>query len=159
MKTNEFIQQLAAHINKELVFQYQEGELVGANYHITEIKNVTFDTVDCGGTPNYWQETIVQLWESPTELEKRTYLKSEKALAIFKRVNQVKPLLMETEIKFEYGNAQFHTSVMSVASLDVNYQRLLVNLALVDSRCKALDVCCAPTSDTNKESCSGSDCC
>ncbi|PCH78260.1 MAG: hypothetical protein COB98_01180 [Flavobacteriaceae bacterium] len=156
MKTNEFIQQLAAHTNKELLFQYQENILVGANYHITEIKNTTFDTVDCGGTPNYWQETIVQLLENKNELDRKEYLSTDKALTIFKRVNAIKPLLMDAEIKFEYGNDSFHTSVMVVDSLTLINNQVLVKLAMVHTACKAEDVCGIPSSDVaSDDSCCG----
>jgi hypothetical protein len=30
-------------------------------YHLTELKAASFETVDCGGQTNRWQETIVQL--------------------------------------------------------------------------------------------------
>jgi len=161
MKTNEFIQQLAAHSGKELLFQYQENKLVGANYHITEIKNTTFDTVDCGGTPNYWQETIVQLLENKAELERKDYLSTDKALAIFKRVNGIKPLLMDAEIKFEYGNDSFHTSVMVVDNLEVTNDKVLVQLAMVHTACKASEVCGIPTTDSKMDDacCGPTGCC
>jgi len=156
MKTNKFIEQLATHSGKELLFQYQDNKLVGANYHITEIKNTTFDTVDCGGTPNYWQETIVQLLENKAELDRKDYLSTEKALAIFKRVNGIKPLLMEAEIKFEYGNDTFHTSVMVVDNLEVINGQVVVKLAMVHTACKANEVCGIPaTEDTSDASCCG----
>ena len=156
MKTNEFIQQLSAHSGKELLFQYQENKLVGANYHITEIKNTTFDTVDCGGTPNYWQETIVQLLENKNELDRKDYLSAEKALGIFKRVNAIKPLLMDAEIKFEYGNDTFHTSVMVVDNLEVTNSQVLVQLAMVHTSCKAEEICGIPSSEgASDDSCCG----
>ncbi|MBL4747154.1 MAG: hypothetical protein JKY08_12445 [Flavobacteriaceae bacterium] len=156
MKTNEFIQQLAAHSGKELLFKYQENKLVGANYHITEIKNTTFDTVDCGGTPNYWQETIVQLLENKNELDRKEYLSTDKALTIFKRVNAIKPLLMEAEIKFEYGNDTFHTSVMVVDAIEVIQGKVEVQLAVVHTGCKAEELCGIPVSgDASEDSCCG----
>lgn len=107
MNTQTFLNNLSTNKNKELIFEYASGKFVGANYHITEVKNTTYDTVDCGGSTNYWQETIVQLWENPKEIGKRSFMKASKALEIFNRVDQIKPLLKETTIKIEYGNEPF----------------------------------------------------
>ena len=41
MKTNEFLNLLKEHTDKSLLFEYKQGHFVGANYHITEIKNIT----------------------------------------------------------------------------------------------------------------------
>jgi len=57
MKTKEFLFLLNEHQNKSLLFEYKEGQFVGANYHITEIKNITVDAVDCGAGTDFWKET------------------------------------------------------------------------------------------------------
>jgi hypothetical protein len=69
VKTNEFISALRAVPANELVFVDLDGHTVPAGYHLTELKTAYFDTVDCGGQVNQWQETIVQLWvpSNPSE--------------------------------------------------------------------------------------------
>jgi hypothetical protein len=62
MNTQSFLNTLEKHKNKELLFQYTPNLLVGTNYHITEVKHVTIDSVDCGAQTDSWKETIVQLW-------------------------------------------------------------------------------------------------
>ena len=63
MKTNEFLSVLKENTTKSLVFEYAPGRLVGANYHITEVKNITIDSVDCGSGTDFWKETIIfQEW-------------------------------------------------------------------------------------------------
>ncbi len=47
MKTQELFEVLKANQDKSLLFEYSEGQLVGANYHITEVKHVQIDSVDC----------------------------------------------------------------------------------------------------------------
>ncbi len=64
MKTDEFLSLLKEHPYKNLRFEYALGKQVGANYHITEIKNVTIDSVDCGGESDFWKETIAALGKS-----------------------------------------------------------------------------------------------
>ncbi len=72
---------------------------MGANYHLTEVKNITVDSVDCGAGTDFWKETIVQLWESPSELDKTRYMSVSKALQILNRVNGIKPMELEAELK------------------------------------------------------------
>jgi hypothetical protein len=62
MKTSEFIAALRAAPNNQLIFADLAGHTVRSGYHLTELKAASFDTVDCGGEVNQWQETIVQLW-------------------------------------------------------------------------------------------------
>ena len=92
MNTQTFLNTLNANLNKELLFEYAPDKFVNANYHITEIKNLIIDSVDCGGKANTWKETIVQLWENPLEIGKRSYITTTKAVEIFDRVNSIKPL-------------------------------------------------------------------
>src|SRR5210317_916559 len=128
MKVAEFIEVLEQNKNKELLFSYAKDKLVGANYHLTEVKNVQFDTTDCGGKTNFWEETHFQLWESPSELGKRSYMTTDKITSIIKRVDGIKPLKKETELKLEYGNESFSTSVMPVRNIEWDETRVFVSL-------------------------------
>ena len=60
MITQAFLDILIQNPKLPLYFEYQTGQFVRSDYHITEIKNVSYDTVDCGGVQNKWEETIVQ---------------------------------------------------------------------------------------------------
>jgi hypothetical protein len=64
MKTSEFINVLENNPSLPLTFEYKKGSFARADFHLTEFKNVSFDTVDCGGVQNNWQEVQVQLWEN-----------------------------------------------------------------------------------------------
>jgi hypothetical protein len=61
MNTQEFITSLRQHNDTPLVFDYGNAR-VPAGYHVTEVKAVSFQTMDCGGKSDAWSETIVQLW-------------------------------------------------------------------------------------------------
>jgi len=163
MKTQTFLNTLKNNLNKELVFEYITDTFVHANYHITEIKNTTIDSVDCGGKTNFWQETIVQLWENPLEVGKRTFMTVSKAIEIFNRVNAIKPLLLDTEIKIEYGNKSFHTANLVVHSIVENDKSIIVKLHSDSTQCKASDVCCTTEKQViESEACctsSESNCC
>ena len=141
MKTSEFLDLLHGHQNKSLLFNYSNNEYVGANYHITEVKNTIYDTVDCGSGTNFWKETIVQLWESPKEKDKKEYMSVYKALAILKKVNRIKPMDLDAEIKFEYSNETFHTAQLFVNDYEIREQHLIIKLAILKTDCKAKEAC------------------
>lgn len=136
MKTQDFIQLLQANPEKELIFEYRSGQTVGANYHITEVKNVTVDSVDCGGGTGYWKETVIQLLENPSEINKTRYMTASKALSILNRVNNIKPMDPLSPVKFEYGNRAFHTAQLPVGSYSTQGDQLILRLQEESASCK-----------------------
>ena len=164
MNTQEFLSILEKNQNKSLLFEYAPNKLVGANYHITEVKHLTIYSVDCGGKTDAWKETIIQLWESPKELGKRDFMKVDKALNILNRVEKMKSYNDEAVVKIEYSNATFHTAQLFVNDFEINEDTLIVKLSVEDTQCKALDICGIPetiaTKISNELSCSPeSGCC
>lgn len=159
MKTKEFLSILKQNKNKALLFEYAENKVAGTNYHLTEVKNVTFETVDCGGNTNNWKETHIQVWESPSEVGKEYYLTVDKAIAILERVDSINPLWLETEVKVEFGNDDFHISILSVSDTVSESDRLIVKLFANETGCKASDICGVPEKEEEEACCSGSGCC
>jgi len=163
MKTQELLNVLKENNQKALLFEYQKNKFAGTNYHLTEVKNVTFDTVDCGGKVNDWKETHIQLWESPSEVGKEYYITTDKAVAILERVNNISPLWLETEVKVEFGNDAFHTSVLSIDGIVSDDNQLIIKLFANETRCKAQETCGVLVEDTvaeTSESCApGTGCC
>jgi hypothetical protein len=141
MKTREFLQTLESNQNSSLLFEYTKGQLVGANYHITEVKHITVDSVDCGGQTDAWNETIIQLWESPSELGKTEYMNSKKALEILNRVGKMKAYNLNSEVKIEYSNSLFHTAQLFVSDFELSNGKLLFKLAIEKTTCKANEIC------------------
>jgi hypothetical protein len=162
MKTAEFLELLNDHKNKSLLFEYQPGNLVGANYHITEIKNLTVDSVDCGAGVDFWKETIIQLWESPEEKDKTSFMSAFKALGILNKVNAIKPMVKDAEVKFEYSNANFHTAQLFVEDYIWNNDKIIFKLSVKKTDCKAKETCGVPVGAeaSSTTSCApGSGCC
>ncbi|MBD0779553.1 hypothetical protein HPE56_17260 [Maribacter sp. ANRC-HE7] len=151
MKTNEFLELLRSNPSKSLLFEYKEGYLVGANYHITEVKNIIIDAIDCGANTDYWKETIVQLWESPKEKGKRDYMTTDKALAILDKVDRIKPMEKEVEIKFEYSNPSFHTAQLFVNGHSITAGKLVLRLGVERTDCKAKATCGQPVEKIEQE--------
>ena len=162
MKTKEFIELLQLHPGKSLLFEYQQGKTIAPDYHITEIKNVSVDSVDCGAGSDFWRETVVQLWESPVEKESRGYMSAYKALSIINRVDKIKPLQQDAILKFEYGNGHFHTAQLPVMGIEIGSDQLRVKLVPDITDCKAKSECGIPEEAvaTSSAQCTpGSGCC
>ena len=141
MKTHEFLTILNEHQDKRLYFEYQPNQLVAPNYHITEIKHVHIDSVDCGAQTDNWTETVVQLWESPMELFKTKPMSVKKAMGILNKVGSIKDFKPDSEIKFEYGNVSFHTAQMFVNDFSLDGRRIIFRLSVEKTRCKAEELC------------------
>ena len=144
MKTQDFFNTLEQNKDKFLLFEYAPKQLVGANYHITEVKHLTVDSVDCGSQTNAWKETIIQLWESPSELGKTEYMSAYKALAILKKVGAMKPYVLDAEVKFEYSNSNFHTAQLFINDFEIQGNNLKIKLAIKKTDCKAKEICGVP---------------
>jgi len=136
MTTANFLELLAKYPQKELVFEYEPNQFIPAAYHITEIKNVHFESVDCGGKAHEAFQTIVQLWISPKDFLKKKCMATEKALKIFNIVDGVKPLRKETEIFFEYGYKDLRTSNYSVEEVLENDKQLIIRLFVEKTACR-----------------------
>lgn len=141
MKTHEFFTLLEHYKDKALVFEYEPNAFVGANYHITEIKHVVIDTVDCGSQTDNWNETLIQLWESPNEKDKTAFMTVFKALGILKKVGKIKSYDFDAELKFEYSNEHFHTAQLFVNDFELKGNQLILKLAIKKTDCKAKTVC------------------
>lgn len=161
MKTQDFFSILDQHINKALLFEYAPNLLVGANYHITEVKHISVDSVDCGAKTDTWQETIIQLWESPDEVGKTDYMTVSKAISILKTVGAKRPYVANAELKFEYSNAAFHTAQLFVNDFEIKNNNLIVKLAVAATDCKAKELCGTPEVSSTEDACCapGGNCC
>lgn len=162
MKVKEFLTILRQNKDKALLFEYKQDKFVRANYHITEVKNISVQSVDCGGRSDKWNETVIQLWESPSEIGKTDFMKVNKALSIIEKVDSIHPILLETEVKLEYGNAEFHTATLDIDNINLMSDRIIVQLFVTETDCKAKDICIVPEKEivtAEEVCCSGSGCC
>jgi hypothetical protein len=149
--TNEFIAALRQSPANRLLFVNEAGDAVRAGYHLTEIKAAHFDTVDCGGQTNRWNETVVQLWV-PAETDD-DYITSAKFLSIFDKVTGMIPLDPEADVRIEYGDKNFFPSLYHVRSIAHHRGVTRVLLDPPTTTCKARDrrveqaeasACCQP---------------
>ncbi len=136
MNWQNFKDSLTRHSNAGLNFRYDENKSVNADYHITEIKQATIVSVDCGGVMNSWTEIIVQLWE-PANIQTARVMKVEKGLAIVEQVERLLPLNPMGIVKIEFGNSRFDTRQMFPNSIEFNGEEITVDLRPDSVQCKA----------------------
>ena len=139
MTTQEFIAALRKTPNNQLIFENDAGDTVRAGYHLTEIKAAHFDTVDCGGQTNRWNETIVQLWVPADADDDGQSMTAGKFLRIFDKVTAMIPLQLEAEVRVEYGDDNFFPSLYHVESVASEDGATRVLLAPPATTCKARD--------------------
>ncbi len=153
MRTQEFLNLLKEHQGKSLLFEYLPKRIVKANYHITEVKHIHVDSVDCGARTDSWNETIVQLWESPKEKNESEYMTAKKASEIFNKVDGMNPFRMNSEVKIEYGNTLFHTAQLFIDDHAIVDNNIIFKLAVQETDCKAKEVCEIDEQPINEASC------
>jgi len=154
-RTQAFLDALAPHSDKPLVFQLEGETLVPEGYHVTEVKAVTIEAMDCGGRADAWREMVVQLWNGGGE-EDRGFMTVEKFLGIYGQVARSVPVRGDAELRVEYGDIRHPTIQYRVGSLDVRGDRVLVNLSYPAVSCKPNDerlaaggpACCGPSAGT-----------
>ena len=138
MTTDDFITQLRRAPDKQLLFINAAGDTIHAGYHLTEIKAAKFDTVDCGGETNRWNETIMQLWVPANEGSEQ-FMTARKFLSIYEKVGSMIDVNPAAEVRFEYGDENFFPSNYHVDSVIEKTDALLVELRPPQTTCKARD--------------------
>jgi len=128
----------AGRLANRVVFVDENDTTIHRGYHLTELKAATFDTVDCGGQKNRWNETIVQLWV-PEHEKSDEFMTATKFLSIYDRVSGMIALDPEAEIRFEYGDDNFSPSNYHVAKLTKIADTIRVELRPPEATCKARD--------------------
>lgn len=151
MITQEFFNLLQENPTKRLNFEYATGKFVETNFHITEVKNVKIDSVDCGGVKNSWNETILQLWVA-SEGDKARQLTSDKSLEIMNRVDDVDTIDRDAELFFEYGNSEINVSNFQVAAISINAESITISFNGVSTQCKAANRANTTCGTSSKES-------
>ena len=137
MKTRKFIEALRNSADKELIFANADGRNIHAGYHLTEIKAASFETVDCGGKTNRWNETILQLWV-PEDAED-SYMKSDKFLRIYDKVRRMVSVDEDAEVRIEYGDENFFAAAYRISDWRVDDEAIRFLLEPPATTCKARD--------------------
>jgi hypothetical protein len=138
MNTASFLSTLRAHGRRPLVFQ-AGADVVAPGYHLTEVKEVAYRTMDCGAATHRWTENHFEVWvpASAEDADGRGHMAADKFLRIVDRVQQDLPLQGEAEAKVFAGIGAHPAAVFSVAAIERHGDRLVVSLEADQPRCKA----------------------
>lgn len=159
--TQVLIDALRSSAQRPLEFHVSGQVLVSPGYHVTEVKAVSIETMDCGGKAASWRETVIQLMDGSAEDAAGGFMTNRKFLAIYDRVTARIPVHGDAEVRFEYGNAQSAALQYHVTHLEVQPERLVIHLRQPGVQCKAGQACGLPAGETAAtESCApNSGCC
>lgn len=139
MNTTSFLNALRSRAALGLVFR-SGGRLIAPGYHLTEVKRVAYDTMDCGGVSHRWAETQFEIWVPPaggrSDPEDMT---AEKFLAIIDRVERALPLEGDSPARIHAAFDGQSAALHDVASVTVAEGRLWIELAADRTRCKAAE--------------------
>lgn len=125
---------LAPHDGKSLVIEYG-GRQVQPGYHVTEVKAGSFIALDCGGNPDAWQETILQVEDIPAE-DGRTFMKVSKFLGILSQVEKKIRLTEDARLTFEIGPPEIPMQVFDVSDVVVEEETVTLRLGARAAICK-----------------------
>lgn len=125
---------LEPHASKPLLLDYA-GRMIQPGYHVTEVKAGAFVTLDCGGNPDRWQETVLQIEDMPSQ-DGRGHMLAGKFRAILAEVAGRIALAPEARLTFEIGRPDEPMQVFDVSAIQPQAARVVMRLAARSAICK-----------------------
>jgi hypothetical protein len=153
MSLGSLLDLLSPHADKALVFEYG-ARRVRPGYHVTEVKAGSFVTLDCGGNPDAWQETVLQVEDIPAR-DRQTYLRVGKFGGILAQVDRKIRLNEAARVTIEISRPDEAMQVYDVAGVGIGDTEVVVRLGERAAICKprhraeqaeaAPSACCSPS--------------
>lgn len=142
---------LEGHDDMPLVIEYAD-RTIQAGYHVTEVKAGSFTTLDCGGNPDAWQETVLQVEDIPA-VDGREMMTAGKFRSILTQVDHKLGLSRDARLTIEIGRPGEAMRVFDVADLTITADCALLTLGVRAAICKPRHragqaqavACCAPS--------------
>jgi hypothetical protein len=136
MKTNEMVGALKANQDLELKFSFADGSQVPEGYHITEVKNLRIESVDCGGATDAWKETVIQVWV-PSAIDPEHQMPTGKALKIIEKAHSLCPMSLEAECFIEVEEEVGTAVIYRLSQMESTNNSLIFHLESRKAQCKA----------------------
>lgn len=130
-----FLDVLEAHGDKALVLTYGDGQQVQAGYHVTEVKAGSFITLDCGGNPDAWRETVLQVEDVPAT-NGSAPMTVAKFRSILGKVGSKIRLDGEARLTWEVSRPGDPMQVYDVAGIEIKNDRAIVQFSPRPAICK-----------------------
>ncbi|XDD42250.1 DUF6428 family protein [Leptospira sp. WS60.C2] len=139
----DFKNKLDLYPELQLQFIYNENEIIFPNYHITEFKLATIESVDCGGRYDSWKEIILQVLE-PNQSSDSDSMKLEKISSILETVSKSIAIPDQAVLRIEFGNSSHAMKQYFVSKLFIDGTTIFMKLVDGKTECKASEVCGLP---------------
>lgn len=140
MKTSSFLAALRANSNLPLVFRAGR-EIVNPGYHLTEVKRVSYETMDCGAMTHRWSESQFEIWVPPlaNSAVGRGHMPAAKFMEIIDRVEAELPLNGEATSRIHASIAGEPAALYDVDAVTAREGKLWIELTGDRTRCKAAE--------------------
>ena len=140
MNTSSFLAALRASPTLPLVFRAGD-DAISSHYHLTEVKRVSYETMDCGAMTHRWAETQFELWVPPLAggLPGRDHMPAGKFISIIDRVEKELPLNGDTPARVHVALGDHPAALYDISADTAAGGRLLVELSADRTRCKAAE--------------------
>ena len=135
MTTQEFLDRLSPHAAQPLHWHVGD-QVVPGGYHVTEIKAARLRTMDCGGTLNEWNETLLQVLPPLTDAGEAP-MTVAKFRSIWNRVTEVVPVEDDALVRVEYGEPGAPAVAYLVDRIEASDAGVAVRLLAPVTACKA----------------------
>lgn len=145
--TQTLIEGLRTQPQRPLEFWLDGEVLIGPGYHVTEVKAVGIEAMDCGGRAATWRETVIQLMDGSADDVAGGFMSNRKFLTIYDWVTARIPVRDEAEVRFEYGNTVMPAMQYHVTGMEAQPERIVVQLRTPGVQCKAVEACGLPTGE------------
>lgn len=146
--------------NAALVFEVN-AQVIGAGYHVTELRHSTSTGIDCGGNVETWQDARLQLLDGPGE----THMSVGKFSSILGKSLTKLPMLSDVPLLVEFSPDNLGLRLMVLGEPFMKDGRVFLNLRDSKAVCKpahrdktpdrATNACCGVSSSAS--ACCGSD--
>lgn len=151
---NQLRARLEPYAALPLILDYA-GRTIQPGYHVTEIKAAHFAALDCGGNPDQWSETILQVEDLPAP-ESNNYMSAGKFLAILSRVDKALTMPPSSRITIEISRPGEAMQIFDIARVESAPHRVTLTLAMRPAICKPRHrggqpetACCGPQAQSS----------
>lgn len=158
MKTSSFLTVLRANAPLPLVFR-AGAETASPGYHLTEVKRVGYETMDCGAMTHRWSESQFEIWVPSAQESGRGHMAAGKFLKIVDRVESELPLDGEATARILASFKGQPAALYDIERVVERDGQLWAELTADRTRCKAAERraasssggCCGTASDPAAE--------
>jgi hypothetical protein len=169
MKTSSFLAALRASADLPVVFGAGRN-VVAPGYHLTEVKRVSYETMDCGALTHRWSESQFELWTPANagDAADRGHMPAAKFIQIVDRVEAELPLKADAIARIHTSFAGQPAALYDIGAVTARDGQLWVELIPDKTRCKAAERraavglegcgCCGVDAEPAQENAAGSAC-